>query len=265
MIQAAATETTPEILPPENSVAVYNPFRQQLAELKETNAKLVFDYETEEGAKEAKSHIAKLRSTKGALEKARKAEKQESLDYGRKVDAEAKEIEGELNAMIAVHETPLLEIAQRETDRKAAIQVRIDNILAQQRDIATCSAAEIQVRIEKVGGVEITVAAFAESMHVATSAKDTTLMMLNDAHAAAVKRETEAAELERLRTEEAERQRLAREETIRKEAEEKAAKDAQKLIDEADARRQKGGARRSAENCRCCRNAAQGRRKARAG
>src|SRR3954454_6832415 len=86
----------------DDALAVYNPFRAELAEFKAQNATLIFDYESPKGNKEARSHVYKLRQSKAAVEKARKEEKAASLEYGRKVDAEAKTIMEEIEAMIAV-------------------------------------------------------------------------------------------------------------------------------------------------------------------
>ena len=68
---------TTEILDaPKSAVAAYQPFYAQLAELETNNARLVFDYESKKGNKEARSHVNTLRLTKGALERVRKAEKE---------------------------------------------------------------------------------------------------------------------------------------------------------------------------------------------
>ena len=72
-----------------SNIAVYDEFRGQLSELRDANAKTVFDYEDPKGNKDARSHVYKLRQTKSAVEMARKEEKAESLAYGRRVDEQA--------------------------------------------------------------------------------------------------------------------------------------------------------------------------------
>ena len=93
-----------------HQVKAFEPFYAQLAEFKANNAALTFDYESPKGNKEARSHIFKLRQSKGALEAARKSEKEESLNYGRKIDAEAKAIAAEIDGMISVHQVKIDEI-----------------------------------------------------------------------------------------------------------------------------------------------------------
>lgn len=105
---------------PQTSVASYQPFYAQLAQLEADNASLAFDYESKKGNKEARSHVNSLRLAKGSLERTRKEAKEESLRIGRAVDSEAKEIGGRIEAMIAVHQVKIDEIEQREQDRVAA-------------------------------------------------------------------------------------------------------------------------------------------------
>ena len=111
-------------------IACYSEFRAQLAQLKADNEAAVFDYADPAGNKEARSHIHKLRRTKTAVDAARKAEKDASLQYGRRVDSEAKEIITQIEDMIAVHESPIKEIEEREAARKQSILNRMGQIVA---------------------------------------------------------------------------------------------------------------------------------------
>ena len=132
-------------------IAVYAPFRAQLAELKAHNDTMVFDYEDPAGNKDARSHIHKLRMAKGAVESARKTEKAVSLEYGRQVDAQAREITDALDTMIAVHRAPLDVIEQREESRKSAHQERIErmrNLAAESNEDTT--AAEFRRRLDEL-------------------------------------------------------------------------------------------------------------------
>ena len=108
-----------------NEIAAFSEFRSQLATLKHDNSKAVFNYTDPKGNKEARSHIYKLRQTKSAVDKVRKEQKQESLDYGRRVDQQAREISEEIEGMIQVHEEPLREIEVKEAARVAGIKERI--------------------------------------------------------------------------------------------------------------------------------------------
>jgi hypothetical protein len=132
-------------------IAVYDEFRAQLAELRQHNGSVVFDYDDPQGNKEARSHIYKLRQTKAAVDRVRKAEKQASLDYGRMVDAQAKEIVTEIEGMIEVHQKPLDEIDQREKERQAKHEGRI----AEMQELAMesnedVSAAALRDRLKQL-------------------------------------------------------------------------------------------------------------------
>lgn len=192
-----------------HEIAAYNPFRAQIAEMREINAKTVFQYHDPQGNKEARSYIHKLRLSKGEIERVRKAEKAASLEYGRKVDAEAKDLTAEIEAMIAVHQAPLDEIEEREKARVDAIECRRMDMKSQADDVSALPAIAIKERIEYVDAITID-ASFAEFQAAAIGEKMATLAILNEALAAAEKREAEAAELERLRREEEERKRKER-------------------------------------------------------
>jgi hypothetical protein len=226
------TNQTAEILPMETgSIAVYNPFRSQLAELKKLNSSLVFDYEDPKGNKDARSHVFKLRRTKSALEDARKAEKQQSLEYGRKVDGEAKEINAELEAMIEVHQKVIDEIEQRDKKRIEAIQVRIANI-AKYQECAGHDSTETAKALETLRAIIID-GAFGEFQAEAQKVRELSIRLQEAEHASAVKREAEAVELERLRKANAEREQQERDERIRQEAASKATAEAERIAAEA--------------------------------
>ena len=222
-------------------IAVYNEFRAQLAELREQNNSLVFDYESPKGNRDARSHIYKLRQTKSALEKARKQEKQTSLEYGRRVDSEAKEIASELEKMIDVHATPLEEIEQREKDRIEKIQSRIQAI--QSATVVDefgnpLSSANIQTQLVEIRKIS-TDDSFAEFSDKALEAKIVAIELLENGFNIAKERETEAVELEQLRKEREERAQKEYQEKLRREGEERA-----KLEAEAKARAEKESSER---------------------
>jgi hypothetical protein len=218
------------------SIAVYNEFRAQLADLKSHNSAVVFDYESPAGNKEARSHIYKLRQTKSAVDKARAAEKAASLEYGRRVDSEAKAIISEIEEMIAVHQRPLEEIEQRETARKAAHERR----LAEMGELAAVgnediSAADLRARLETLESYAI--GPHWEEFEVgAARTKDAARAALVDAIEKREKYEAEQAELARLRREQAEREQAERDARIAAEAAEREKKAAeQRAIAEREA------------------------------
>ena len=112
-----------------SAIACYSEFRAQLGQLREINEKAEFDYETTNGNKAARSHVYKLRQTKGAVEEARKKEKAASLEYGRLVDSQANEIKAEIDGMIDVHAKPLEAIEQRERDRVSRHEANLAEII----------------------------------------------------------------------------------------------------------------------------------------
>lgn len=217
----------------ESAVAEYRPFYAQLAELEQKNATLIFDYESPRGNKEARSHINTLRLTKGALERTRKAAKEESLRVGRAIDAEAREIAARIEAMITVHQDAVDAIEQREKQRVAGLAERLADLRnTGAAAVAAADLAEIIATLEPlVIGDD-----WQEFKGQALEAKDQVLRDLRTRHAERVEHEAREAELARLRAEAAERERLEREAAIVRAAEERARAEAARAAQEAEAR-----------------------------
>lgn len=213
----------------ESAVAEYRPFYAQLAELEQKNASLVFDYESPKGNKEARSHVNTLRLTKGALERTRKAAKEESLRIGRAIDAEAKEINARIEAMITVHQEAIDAIEQREKQRVADLVERLANL----RDSGggVNDAADIAALITALEPVVIG-DDWQEFKTQALEAKDSVLRDLRQRHAERVEQEAKEAELARLRAEAAERERVEREAAIARVAVERAQAEAARRAEE---------------------------------
>ncbi len=233
-------DTATEVLDaPASAVAEYQPFYAQLAQLEKDNTALAFDYESKKGNKEARSHVNTLRLTKGALERTRKAAKEESLRIGRAIDAEAKEIDARIDAMIAVHKVKLDEIEQREKDRLATLRARLSAVAnhgaesSKSQDFKDAISALEQVAIDDT---------WQELTADAAKAKDARLAELRTMLAEAEKYEAEQAELARLRAEAAARAQQEREEAIAKASAEKARADAA-----AEAEREAAKARKAIE------------------
>lgn len=211
-------------------IKVYEPFRATLVDLKKQNEMTVFNYESKQGNKEARSYIAKLRTSKAAVEKARKEEKAASLEYGRKVDAEAKQIIDTIESMIAVHKKPLDEIEEREEKRVAAIKDMIEGIKRQGECVGLSSGA-IKGGIETLKSFAINKDSFEEFELEALKVRDAALAACEAELQVSFDREEQQAELERLRKEAAEREQKDREERIAREAAEKAQRDAEAKAD----------------------------------
>jgi hypothetical protein len=217
----------------QSAVAEYQPFYAQLAELEQKNASLVFDYESPKGNKEARSHVNTLRLTKGALERTRKAAKEESLRIGRAIDAEAKEINARIEAMITVHQSAIDAIEQREKDRVAALTTSLHDLA--NTGAAAASAVDLAAAIAALEPVVIG-DDWQEYKPQALEAKDNALRVLRGRHAERVEHEAREAELARLRAEAAERERVEREAAIARAAEERARAEAARAAQEAEAR-----------------------------
>lgn len=239
--------------PKSEPIAAYNEFRAQLAELRAKNAAAVFDYESATGNKEARSHVYKLRQTKAAVDKVRKDEKAVALEYGRKVDAEAKEIIGEIEAMIEVHEAPIREIEQREKDRVANLEADIAEIKEGGRYTAeawlTLPLDAMRDRLAEIEAEPVTEERWQEFVTLAAQKRETAITQIRTAIAQREKHDAEQVELERLRKEAAEREQRDRDERIAREAAEQARKDAEAKA-EADrnrAERERAAAQLQAE------------------
>lgn len=187
------------------------------------------------------------------MDKARKEEKAASLEYGRKVEAEAQQIIGAIEEMIAVHKKPLDEIEEREEKRVAAIKDMIDGI----KKYGECSglgSGAIKGKIETLKTLVIDVDSFAEFELEALKVRDASLAACEAELQVAIEREAQQAELERLRKEAAEREQKDREERIARESAEKAKADAEakaaaekRAIEDAANREREAAERRELE------------------
>lgn len=212
-----------------NEIVAYNEFRAQLAELRTLNDSTVFDYEDPKGNKAARSHIYKLRKTKTAVDNCRKQEKKASLEYGRKVDSEAKEIISEIEDMISVHQKPIDEIERREEERVATILSKIEEIRGIPETFRGDDASfEILAEITRLDEDHITEEFYQEFIEQAAGAKQMTLDRLREMYINRQRYEAEQAELQRLRAEADAREKKEREKQIAKEAAERAKREAEK-------------------------------------
>lgn len=217
-----------------NQIAIYDEYRAQLAELKEDTKKLVFDYEDSAGNKEARSHVYKLRQTKAAVDKARKKEKAASLEYGREVDSQAKEITLELEQMIDVHQKPLEEIETREKERVAKHESNISEMREggehtsnNWMELSVEAMADRLAEIENEG-----IDSYEEFAPVAAGTKDRAITQIKEAIAKREAYDKEQAELEKLRAEAVEREKKEAEEKLRIEGEERAKREAEAKAEE---------------------------------
>ncbi len=153
-----------------NELAVFDEVAATIAEYKVENDKLVFDYADKEGAKQAKSHISKLRKVKGKISEVHKEAKAEALAFGRRLDAKKNEYNGEVDKMIKVHKEPLDVIEAELIEKSMAVlrakeeaeAMRLAEIEARERAIILAeekiarekSEAEEKIRTEKAKEAE---------------------------------------------------------------------------------------------------------------
>lgn len=206
----------------DTTIAVYKEYTDKLAEIKAANLAAKFDYESPAGNKAARSHVYKLRQTKTAIEETRVAAKKDALEYGRKVDAQAKALMTELDEMIEVHAQPIRLIEQREATRIANIKNNIERFkIVGAESVLTKSAAEIEKIFSELSGAAID-ESYGEFKIEAETAKTNALNFLQKAHADAKQREEERAMLQKLQNEKAAREKSDAEERIRQDAAKKA-------------------------------------------
>jgi len=173
---------------------VFVDFKEQIKEAKIINEQTVFDYEDKKGNKEARSHIYKLRQSRSAIEKVRKAEKAESLAYGKELDSVAKTLTSELTEMIEVHEAPIKAIEEREK----AIQAEIWEI-AEAKNLEYSDTPEIQAKIESIENTVINEETFGAFVDEAEFEKFKTLKELVEIRESFIA--NDLAEIERVRVE----------------------------------------------------------------
>jgi len=137
------TETT--------ELAVYDAVSATIAEYKAENAALVFDYADKQGAKDAKSHIAKLRTAKTKIAEVHKDAKAEALAFGRMLDAKKNELTNEVDEMIAVHKDPLDAI---DKEKAAIALARAEALEAEKARIEAEKQAELDKREAEIRAKE---------------------------------------------------------------------------------------------------------------
>jgi len=201
-------------------LAVYDPLRAQLEELRKLNAAQVFDYKDPKGNKEARSHVYQLRKSKGAIETARKDTKAAALAFGRKVDAEAADLIKQVEEMIDVHQKPLDEIEAAEKARVEGIRARISRMETLGEGLAVLPAAILQNRLEELEKITVD-DSFGEFLGDAAKAHDLALLRVKTQLPETAKREAEAKELEELRKMRAEKEAKEKAEAEAKAAEER--------------------------------------------
>ena len=235
-------------------ISEYSPTAAALAELRQKYEKAVYDTSTVVGMAKAVAARRELREVRVNLEKLRKELKAPALERSRLIDAEAKTLTAQIEAMEEPIDSQIkaeearkaAEKAERERierERVEALHRRVGLIREQPTRYVGKPSAEIAAKISALSGMEIGTD-FAELQGDAHTAKAEAISTLTQMHAKAQEQELEAERL-RIEREELEAQRKAQEEQaardraelakLRAEAEERQREAAEKLRIEREA------------------------------
>lgn len=231
---AENTETV-TVAAQDRAAVAYKAVEGVLAEIEAQNARLAFDYTTEDGEAKARSHIHSLRGKKGDIERLRKELKADALEYGRQVDGMAKGFTGSVQAMIDLHEKPLKEKAEKEQQRIAYCMESVRNINTLGNPPAGAPLDYLQQRRKELAGIEVD-ESFCEFMADATREKREGLARLDQLIQAAEEQAAKDAELERLRAAEKKREQEEADARAAKERADREAAIAAQAAAEAEAR-----------------------------
>lgn len=228
------TTTSLAVEPKAITISQYEALTSDIEIAKQGAVAVVFDYEDPKGDKAARSYIAGLRKIRARIEAARKDAKAYALEYGRAVDAQAKTLESEILGLIEPHQQALDAIAQREKDRVAKHEARLQEIAATIQNGTREGATSDDISAALLRLDETETSDMEEFQAAADSEIANGLRLLNALHAAALTREKiealEAAEAQRLAEEEQARQKAEEEARVQiqiREAEERAREEAE--------------------------------------
>ena len=135
----------------EMSLTVFDPSKAAIAEIVERDSNLVFDHSTPDGEAELRSYVYRIKRHKGDLEKVRKEAKSGALNFGRKVDEIAKELNKPLLTIIADRMKPLDEIEEK---KRAAAEAAVEAERLEAERIETERLADLKKREAEVEAKE---------------------------------------------------------------------------------------------------------------
>ncbi|MEB3317176.1 MAG: hypothetical protein VKO39_03425 [Cyanobacteriota bacterium] len=215
-------ETQPGLLPPSPDVeatalSAWESLAHRIAIAEQDSATKIFDYENPDEAKLARSWIARLRSIRGGIERARKDAKAVHIERGRAVDNTAKTLTITVDGLIAPHQDALDAIKAREDARIAAHRSVLDFIAGITEGIQHSS--EIDQRLAELNAIDPT--GLEEFSTAATNRQAEAIEKLETLRESLQTQEAERAELEALRREKEEREQAERAEQLRREGEER--------------------------------------------
>ncbi|MDE2021151.1 MAG: hypothetical protein KGJ13_12515 [Patescibacteria group bacterium] len=181
------------------------------------------DVSTKKGRDAIASFAFKIAKCKTAIDAVGKEQTDIAKDIPRKIDAIRKKARDTLDQWKDEVRQPLTEWEDAEEARKAKIQSLITELESTINDHGNRPSLVIADRLDEVRNQPITEDIYQEFLPVARDLHSKAISALKDHHAAAIKREAEAAELEKLRAEKAERDRKdAAERAVKEKAEREA-------------------------------------------
>jgi hypothetical protein len=209
------TTTLPQSLPATaDSVIVITQYDALVTDIQIASQAAIesFDYENRKENKAARSYIFNLRKLRSRIDAARKDAKAYALDYGRQVDARAKELTDQVYALIEPHQNALDAIDQRECERVAQHRTTLATIttLAStgRHGLSSAQTADLlaQVKAFDLSGLEEFRSAGDAAKLSGILELEARILELQEAEALAAARATEAGLAALLAQQEAEEQ-----------------------------------------------------------
>lgn len=135
----------------EMSLAVFNPHAAMVADLVKKNETQEFDHTTEQGEKDLRSWVHRIKGGCGDIEKARKGSKEGLLAMGKKIDDRAKELTAPLRSIQAERMKPLNDI---DNAKRAAAEAIVEAEEAAKAEKAAAEQKELEEFRAKAQAVE---------------------------------------------------------------------------------------------------------------
>jgi len=215
----------------ETSIVIYDGVAEQIDTATDM-ANFIPDVTTKEGYEKSKRVSLDVGKMLTALEKKRKEKKSKSLQEGRDIDSFAVDLAEKLKEIQEPHKVAYqdLDIAkkQRETDRKAKLEERVNYIRTLPELLAESSSDEIQGAMQAMANEECL--DFYEYSSDALKARNATREALALLFTKKDREESDAIELVILKKQQAEREQKEREDRIAAEAKQEAEAVAAKAI-----------------------------------
>jgi hypothetical protein len=226
----------------EVKVVAYDDFRAKIDSVKEM-CHFLPDVSNDEGYQKSKRVSLDVGKLLTGLEKCRKEAKADALEFGRRIDSEAKEIAAELEGFQAPHKEAYKKLdnekKEREAKRKAELERRVGEMRSLPELLRESDSESVKGALESLAVEECL--DFYEYTEQALKARNASKEALTQMFAVKLKEEADARELAELRRKQAEQEQKDRDARIAKEAADKAKTEAE-AIARAEAERTKKAA-----------------------